>query len=182
MNILLALSPFFAFGVIDRVMNTTAGLIAGAAIALLLVARDLLARGRQVKILEIGTAILFGVLIIFSAKSGAKWTVWSVRLRIDAGILLTVLMSIAIRKPFTLQYARERIPRELWNHPDFVRTNYVISIVWTVTLAVLLLVDLAMVYVHSLPQVAGVGATLITLFIAARLTTWYPSRFFAFAA
>jgi hypothetical protein len=182
MNILLALTPFIAFGIIDRIVNTPAGLIAGAVLALLLICRDWLFLKRQIKLLEVGTVILFVILTIYAMRASAAWTVWAVRLRIDAGLVIIILVSMAIRKPFTLQYAREQIPPELWNHPEFVRANYVISIVWTVALTALVLVDLAMVYVPSLPQAAGVVVTLITLAMAARFTTWYPARFFALAS
>ena len=51
-----------------------------------------------------------------------------VRLRVDGGLLLIVLISLAIRKPFTLQYAREHTPKERWNDPGFIRSNVIITV------------------------------------------------------
>jgi hypothetical protein len=36
-----------------------------------------------------------------------------VRLRVDAGLLLIVLITLLVGKPFTLQYAREQVPQDL---------------------------------------------------------------------
>jgi intracellular septation protein A len=62
MNLLLAFSPFIAFAIVDRTVAATPGLIAGALVAAALVLRDALSRLRRIKILEVGTVILFGGL------------------------------------------------------------------------------------------------------------------------
>jgi hypothetical protein len=46
---------------------------------------------------------------------------------VDVGLLVIVVVSMAMRSPFTLKYAREQVPAELWNKPDFLHTNYVIA-------------------------------------------------------
>ena len=51
---------------------------------------------------------LFGGLAVYALLGGPAWTVIGVRLRVDAGLLLIVLASMAVGRPFTLQYARER--------------------------------------------------------------------------
>ncbi len=38
--------------------------------------------------------------------------------------------SILFKKPFTLDYAKEHVPQELWNHPVFLQKNYIITGVW----------------------------------------------------
>ena len=61
MGILLAFAPFIAFALIDRLAGPTEGLVAGAVVSAGLLLRDLVG-GRTAKVLEIGTAILFGSL------------------------------------------------------------------------------------------------------------------------
>ena len=39
--------------------------------------------------------------------------------------------SLAIGLPFTLRYAEERAPREVWDSPLFKRINVVITLVWS---------------------------------------------------
>jgi hypothetical protein len=38
------------------------------------------------------------------------------------GLLPIVLVSMAVGRPFTLQYAREQVEPEFWDKPELVRT------------------------------------------------------------
>lgn len=104
------------------------------------------------------------------------WPIAAVRLRVDLGLLLVVLASIAIRRPFTLQYAREETPRELWNQPEFVRVNYVITFVWALAFAVMVAADLLLLYIPSARPSIGIIATIAAIYGAVRFTSWYPDR------
>ena len=87
-------------------------------VAVLIGARNW-ARSGSLKILEAGTVLIFLVLVIFTAAEHWKWTVMAVRLAVDAGLLAIVLVSLAIGRPFTLQYARERVAEQYWDTPLF---------------------------------------------------------------
>jgi hypothetical protein len=176
MGILLAFMPFVVFAVIDRLVGPTAGLIAGAATSLGLLARDWASSERQPKVLEIGTVILFGGLALYALLAGPTWSIIGVRLRVDAGLLLIVLVSIALRRPFTLQYAREQVAREFWDSAAFIRANYTITAVWAVAFVVLVIADLVLLYVPSLPKSIGIIATVLALYGAVKFTAWYPDR------
>lgn len=82
---------------------------------------------------------------------------------ISTGFLGVVAgVSLAVRRPFTLGIAKQTTPRGLWNHPGFIRTNVVITAVWTAAF-VLTAVVLALIahagYAHStatvIVQIAG---------------------------
>src|SRR5579872_3568049 len=113
MSILLALAPFIVFFVIMRAVSPLAGLIAAFAVAPLLGLRQWW-RGETVKVLEIGSLALFGALSFYTLLAAPNWTIATVRLAVDGGLLLIVLFSLAIGMPFTLQYARESVPEEFW--------------------------------------------------------------------
>jgi hypothetical protein len=176
MNMLLAFAPFIAFVVIERTVGTSAGLLAGAVVSAILLACDVISRERQVKILEVGTFLLFAGLAVYAATLGATWSVAAVRLRVDGGLLLIVLASIALRQPFTLQYARERVSRELWSAPEFVRTNYAITLAWALAFAAMVAADVLMAYVPDVPPAAGIAITVIALYAAIKFTGRYPAQ------
>ncbi len=90
-------------------------------------------------------------------------------------LLVIVLISMAIRQPFTLQYAREEVEKELWDKPEFVRVNYVITGVWAAAFAVMVMADIVMLYMPGAMRV-GVWATIIALFAAVKFTAWHPNR------
>jgi hypothetical protein len=177
MGMLLAFAPFFAFVVIERLVGVPAGLAAGAAVSASLLLRDAVSRTRRVKVLEIGTFLLFGGLALFAWLPGTvQWSIAAVRLRVDAGLLLIVLASILIGRPFTLQYAREQVSVELWSSPLFVRTNYVITGAWAAAFAVMVVADLALTYLPDLPRQISIIATVAAIVGAVKFTGWYPQR------
>lgn len=176
MNILLAFAPFLAFAVLDRLVDATTGLLAGAAVAIALLARDALSRNKKVKVLEIGTAILFGGLAVYTLLAKPAWSIIGVRLCVDVGLLVVVLVSMAVRQPFTLQYAREGVAKELWDTAEFIRVNYVITAVWAAAFAVMVVADLIMLYLPNVPMKVGIWVTIAALYGAIKFTSWYPDR------
>jgi hypothetical protein len=176
MGILLAFAPFIAFAVVDRLFGSAEGLCAGFAVSAILLVRDWLSPNRAPKLLEIGTAILFGALAAYALLRRPDWSIIGVRLAVDSGLLLIVLISIAIRQPFTQQYAREQVARELWRSPEFLRTNDVITAVWALAFAALVIADIVLLYVPELPPRFGIIVSILALVGAVKFTAWYPER------
>jgi hypothetical protein len=176
MNLLLAFAPFIAFAVVDRTVGATPGLVAGALVAAALILRDALSRSRSIKILEVGTVILFSGLTCYSLVMVIAWTLVGVRLCVDVGLFLIVLFSLAVRQPFTIQYARESVAPELWRTRGFLRTNDVITSVWAGAFAFMVGANLVMLYVPSVPVRVGIWVTILAIFGAYRFTEWYPQR------
>src|SRR4051812_16786866 len=100
MGILLAFAPFIVFALIDRLIGPMEGLVAAALVSAALLVRDRMTPGRTPKILEIGTMLLFGALALYAVLGGLTGSVIGVRLCVDAGLLLIVLVSMAARRPF----------------------------------------------------------------------------------
>jgi hypothetical protein len=176
MGILLAFAPFIIFAILDRTVGATGALAAGAVTSGVLIVRDLVRSGRHMKVLELGTFVVFAGLALYTLLSGTAWPVIGVRLCVDAGLLLVVLGSMAIGRPFTLQYAREHVAPEVWAQPAFIQTNYVITGVWALAFAVMVLAELALLYVPGLPPRAGIVAIILALVFAVKFTGWYPER------
>ena len=176
MGILLAFAPFFVFIVVERLAGVTAGLAAATGTSAGLLVRDALSRKKTIKVLEIGTLLLFGGLTAYTVMVKTTWSIPAVRLWVDAGLLVIVLISLAVRQPFTLQYAREQVSRELWDTPEFVYTNYIITGVWAGAFALMVAADLMMLFVPTLPTFAAIVVTVAALWGAARFTSWYPER------
>ena len=176
MGILLAFAPFIAFAVVDRLVGSIEGLIAGAIVSGGLLIRDWVSADRAPKILEIGTFILFAVMVLYALLVRPDWSLMGVRLRVDAGLLLIVLATMALRKPFTLQYARESVAKEHWDSPTFIHTNYVITAVWALAFLVLVIADLILIYMPEWPHRVGILLTIAALYGAFKFTAWYPDR------
>jgi intracellular septation protein A len=175
MNILLGFGPFILFAVLMRLGDVLFALIAAAVLSCLLILREF-KRGKSIKILEAGTAVLFGALAMFSAITRYDWSIFEARLAVDLGLLVIVLGSIAARRPFTLQFAREEVPQAYWANPQFLATNYKISIVWGLAFLVMVLADIVMAYLPGIPLSIGIAVTVLALAGAIWFTRWYPQR------
>jgi hypothetical protein len=94
----------------------------------------------------------------------------------NVALTLIAFGSILFRMPFTLQYAREEAPRELWDNPAFVRTNYVLTAFWG---GAFLLTALAGAYGdvildNSNNLWTGWVIQTLAILIAIQFTEWYP--------
>ena len=175
MGILLAFAPFIAFALVERALGSFPGLLAGALVSVVLLARELAAR-RMPKIIEIGSALLFGSLALYAGLTGTEFSVMAGRLVVDGGLLLVMLVSLAIGVPFTLQYAREQVPSEFWDAPAFRRTNVVVTSVWALAMAVVTAADALLLLRPDLPRQIGVLAIVAAFVGAVKFTGWYPER------
>jgi len=149
-DIFLGFAPYVAFFVVLRMGIVEAAMWAAFAVAAL-VALYGRWRGRSAKILEIGGVALFGLLALFTAVSHWEWTLTAVRLAVDLGLLAIVLVSIAVGRPFTIQYARERIAEQYWQTPLFLAVNRRITWVWAAAFAVLVAAHVATLFFRSRP-------------------------------
>jgi hypothetical protein len=174
MGILVAFAPFIVFVIANRTIGTLPGLTLAAITSAILLIRDAMNKGRKVKTLEIGTFILFAGLAIYAKVAEPTWSVIAVRLRVDSGLLIVVLVSMILQRPFTLQYAQEQTPREEWTKPGFVRTNYIITGVWAAAFATMVLAEFALLYLPATPKWLGIGVTVAAIYGAIKFTQWYP--------
>lgn len=169
MNLLLAFAPFLAFALVCHLVGAIPALAAGAIVSLALNVRDALTPGRSPKLLEIATFVLFALLLCYALVAQPDWSLIEVRLMVDCGLLVIVLGSLLVGRPFTIQYARERVPSEQWGSPEFMRINQRITGVWAGAFAVLVIADIAML---GAPQAHrfGVFLTIAALVVAVKLT------------
>ncbi len=174
MAMLIAFLPFIAFVIVEHLVGTLAGLIAGALISITLLVQGRV-RGGQVKVLEAGTALLFTGVAIWGFLGGVEsWSIAGVRLRVDLGLLAIVLTSLALSRPFTLQYARERVSEEIARSPHFLNVNMVITSVWAAAFALLVAADLILLYLPNVPTRAAVFITLGALYGALQVHGLVP--------
>jgi hypothetical protein len=172
----LELCALFRLRGADHLGYVETALWAGALVAGALLMRDRFILGRSFKILEVGTFALFAGLAVYTRATAQLWTIPAVRLVVDAGLLLIVLASLAAGRPFTLQYARENTPREVWSSPRFLAVNRNITLAWAAAFAVLVLADAAMVYVLEIPRRLDIIATVLALVGAYKYTARASSK------
>lgn len=131
MSYIRAFAPWIVFNILPSSSWQWAALIA-LAISITGIARQT-SSGQPLgeQILELGSAAYFAALAALAfADPHSTLNLYTAALASGA-LSLIAAASLALRKPFTLGIAKQRTPREAWDHPLFIRANMVITAVWT---------------------------------------------------
>ncbi|MEH2475822.1 hypothetical protein V1281_003003 [Nitrobacteraceae bacterium AZCC 2161] len=171
----LILAPFATFAMLTMLTTVKISLASSAAVAFGLVSRDF-AKGRSIKMLSTGALVLFAALAGYHFLATTELSLTTVRLAIDSGVLAIALGSMAIRLPFTIQYAREVVDDETTRLPRFVKTNYILTWVWTAAFALMLVADIVAIYLPSTPLWACAAIAFAARNSASYFTQWYPKH------
>jgi len=174
MQFLLGFGPFILFAFLSRVSMTLALWVAFA--AAFAVGVNTLVHTRSVRILEGTSIVLFGVLALCSMFVTPGLPVGIVRFVIDFGLLAMALLSVAIKKPFTLPYAKAQTPKLsfIWDQPIFLNINYRITLAWAAAYAVMAAADIATIY-GLLSLTLDIAVGLLAFLAAIAFTVRYPA-------
>jgi hypothetical protein len=173
MALFLILAPYGAFTALMLMTSPAASLFAAAAIGLMVMAYEMLC-GRSIKLLGAGSVVLFAALGCYLTLVDPTLSRSAVKIAVDAGLLGIALGSLAIGRPFTLQYAREAVDAETAALPGFLTANHVITWAWTTAFLLMLMASVLMIYLPGLPLWAGIGIAFAARNTAIYFTRWYP--------
>ena len=173
LKLLLAFAPWLAFLAIARgsVLNLKIGLAVALVLSVIMgVAR--LHRG----------VILWASLLFFVYATVAvvllddMWTARHMGILANGMLAASTWLTVALKKPFTLDYAREHVDPSLWNTPQFIRTNVVLTSVWGLVFTVNAILAWGKME-HLFLSDLGYELLSYTLLIAtAVFTNWYPKH------
>ena len=121
-----------------------------------------------------GSVALFLGLGLYLTLVDAGLSASAIKLTVDAGVLAIALASLAMRYPFTLQYAREVVDAETAAMPGFIKANYIITWAWTACMLLMMTGNVLMIYLPGLPLWAGLAIAFAARSTAVYFTKWYP--------
>ncbi|MCP3409739.1 hypothetical protein [Bradyrhizobium sp. CCGB01] len=173
MAIFLILAPYGAYTFLMLVTSATSSVFAACAICLATIAIDV-ARGRSVKILAAGSAIVFAAIGLYLTLVDPTLGTLGVKLSVDIGIFVISLGSLLVRRPFTLQYAIETVPAETAAIPGFLTANYIITGAWTAAALLMAAANIALLYFPGLPLWSSLAVAFAARNSAIYFTKWYP--------
>ena len=170
MKIFISFLPWIVFWVLSGRSSFQVASVASAAVVIFLNIKDI--HNHSIKILDMGTLLFFIFLSIvsFTAK-GQLVDIYASPLS-SAALFFIALVSILIRKPFTLQYAREKVDSEKWNSPIFYSINLKISWVWCVSFAISTLTSYIAL---NHPSLVDRIIQILAFVGAIKFTGWYPA-------
>lgn len=102
----------------------------GFSVLLMLVSRI---RGMKIHSLEVFGAVFFGAMAVvglFATENVTRFLeLWAGELT-NISLAAFAWLTLLIRKPFTMAYAKDTTPQEYWDSPLFNRINSVLTTVW----------------------------------------------------
>ncbi|MBR0937026.1 hypothetical protein [Bradyrhizobium jicamae] len=173
MTIFLILAPYGVLAALLLLTSATVSLLCATIICLGVIAVDI-ARGRTIKILGIGSAVVFTAVGLYLTFVDPTLSTMAIRVTVDSGILLVSLLSILLRHPFTRQYAIEMVDAETARLPSFNHVNYLIAWAWIGASLLMLLGNVTLLYVPGLPLWTGLLVAFAARNSAVYFTRWYP--------
>jgi len=98
--------------------------------------------------------------------------------RFIAELALFVLLggSVALRRPFSIDYARLDPREAAWPPALFRRVNYLVSAVWAGAFLAMAVADGAVAFLPQLALYGSVAVSVIVLGAAVTFTLRYPAR------
>jgi hypothetical protein len=173
LKLVLAFAPWITFLIVARggLFWLKAGLLSALALSVTMgIAR--LHRG----------IILWAGLLFFAFATVAvvvfenRWTAQHMGILANAVLATSAWATVAIGKPFTLDYARDHTDPALWDAPEFIRTNGLIASIWAVVFTANAFLAWGKMIQIALPpwQYEVVSYGLLTG--AAVFSVWYPDH------
>jgi len=175
MGIIMTFLPWLVFWVLLSYGKLFPAIIVALAASIVAIVMERMS-GRSFKILQIGTLAVFVVFATVAAFLDRAWLAHWIRLMSNAALTLIVLISILIGKPFTIQYARQSVPKEHWASAEFLRANYVITWVWFVAFVVNTAASGLNHLIPSINVLVNWIIAICPLLVAAKFTAWYSKR------
>lgn len=125
-------------------------------------------------VLNVGTILFFIFIFIAVIIFKNEWIARHAGFLSNGALALIAWISILIRKPFTIQYAKETVPSDKWQHPLFIKINYLLTTVWGIIFLIGTALPLIFIYQPSFnSSVFQIMAWLPPIF-GIWFTTWFP--------
>ena len=171
LKLLISFAPWIAFLVIarDTLTRVEIGLVAALVLSAVM----------AVFKLHRGIVMWVG-LVFFSAATVAvlvfrdMWTVRHLGVLANGALAAGAWGTLAVRKPFTLEYARAHTDPSKWNDPLFIRVNIQLTTAWAAAFTVNTV--LAWLQMKQLwPEWLCHVVSYTVLIGTAAFTSWYPT-------
>lgn len=125
--------------------------------------------------------LMWAALLFFAGALIAVFGLHNTWILQHLGVIANVMLatgawgSLAVGKPFTLDYARAHTDPSTWNNPVFLKVNRLITTAWAVAFTVNTALALAMTR-HLVSAPLGLALTFAGLIGASVFSSWYPNR------
>jgi hypothetical protein len=171
-KLLLAFAPWLSFLFIAH--GSLFRLKLGLAVALALTIIMGVARLHRGVILWAGV-IFFAYATVAVIFLNDMWSANHMGILANTALALSSWLTVAVKKPFSLEYAREHTDPSLWETPLFIRTNVIITSVWALVFTINAVLAWGKMEHLVLPEWGYDVVSYTFLVGTVAFTSWYPN-------
>jgi hypothetical protein len=173
MNLVIGFAPFILFTLLSRLSADLALWVAFAA-AFVVTIRDFV-ESPSLRLLDAGSFVLFAILALGRGFLDPNLSLAAARFIAEIALALLLGLSLAMKRPFSIDYARLD-PREAgWPPHLFLKVNYLVSGAWTAAFLAMAAADGAVAFDPRLPLYASIAVSVLALGLAITFTLRYPA-------
>lgn len=129
---------------------------------------------------KLGNTVIFFLVYVFTIVFRMDWVVQNAWMLSNAFLALIIWFSLAIGKPFTIQYAYEQTPKQVWNTLGFWQVNKRLTLMWGLILsfsAALYLIPWGATTAEQIIyQVLVYGPLTLGFYLSNKYPIWYRER------
>jgi hypothetical protein len=172
-KIMLSFAPWLSFLIIarDTLLRVEIGLSVALALTIVM------------GVLRLSRGIIFWVGFGFFAAATIavigfhdSWTLRHLGVLANGALALGAWLTIALGKPFTLDYAKEHVDPSLWSDPHFIRTNVLMTAVWASAFTISAGLAFGKMEQVALSELSYELISYAVLVGTAIFTAWYPDH------
>jgi carotenoid cleavage dioxygenase len=131
-------------------------------------------------VLSWGTVIFFILLFFLAVVARIPWVIDNASMLSNLTLALIAWISLFIGQPFTLQYAREQTPQQIWKTPGFIKVNQILTIIWGLIFLFSVLLHYLRSYIPKseavLYPILSYGSIILGLWFTKKFPMWYRSK------
>jgi hypothetical protein len=173
MNLVIGFAPFLLFAVLSRLSADLALWVAFAA-AFVVTIRDFM-ESPSLRLLDAGGFVLFALLALGRGFLDPALSLATVRFIAEAALFMLLAIPLALKRPFSAEYARLD-PREAgWPPALFLKVNYLVSGTWTAAFLAMAASDGMVAFDARLPLWPSMAVSVTALAAAVTFTLRYPA-------
>lgn len=135
---------------------------------------------RKKYVLPIASIVYFMLVAINSFFDFIPWVLTHPAALVNLALALIVWFSLAIKQPFTLQYAKEEVDPIYWKNKLFITINYRLTLMWAIVLS------MSAIPAILIPEIEydgsffwNYGLNIVCILIALYLNKAIPNQFLA---
>jgi hypothetical protein len=175
MSLLKSAFPWIFFAALVSKSWQAAAIAAAVSSLVIVVQKRRADTGWDDLILDVGTLCYFALVAAYASVSPHSGLKPYSGAGSHAFLGLVAWFSIAVRKPFTMAFAKASTPEEIWAEPRFLKVNMTITAFWA-AMFIITAPLIALAYHATHKSLAASGVQLIGLAVAGLLTVRYAAH------